>query len=129
LVKKTNSCLLILLITSNNFKFDLKTNFFIGSNKYCKNFIINLSIIILSNIIVISIIVGIKYVKNMNILLGNHSTGSIIILPINATITAEIPINKDNHEALSGLGIFDLRIFNKILPIQNKLITDKNEIV
>jgi hypothetical protein len=69
-----------------------------------------------------------KYIKNIDKLLGNHALGSIIILPIIAAIVNVIAVITKNHGAISGLGSFDLRIFNKILPIQNRLITDRNEI-
>jgi hypothetical protein len=69
-----------------------------------------------------------KYIKNIDKLLGNHALGSIIILPIIAAIVNVIAVITKNHGAISGLGSFDLRTFNKILPIQNRLITDRNEI-
>lgn len=76
----------------------------------------------------ISIIVGIKYIKKIDKLLGKESAGFINIFPLNAAIVNVIAINTETHGAISGLGIFDLYIFSKILPIQNRLITAKNEI-
>jgi hypothetical protein len=76
----------------------------------------------------ISIIVGMKYIKKIDKLLGKESAGFINMLPIRAVIVNVIAINTENQEANSGLGIFDLYIFSKILPIQKRLITAKNEI-
>jgi hypothetical protein len=101
----------------------------IGLNKYSKNFIISLSISVLFSIITISTTVGRKYDKNTDILLGNQTDGGINILPTKALTVNIIATKTDNHGAFSGLGSFDLYIFNKTLPIQNKVITDKNEIV
>jgi hypothetical protein len=73
-------------------------------------------------------IVGIKYNKNIDKLLDNHSLGFINIFQINAVKVNKIATTTENQGATSGLGSFALRTFNKILPIQNKLITAKNEI-
>jgi hypothetical protein len=62
-------------------------------------------------------------------LLGNQSGGSIMIFQIIAIKVKEIAKNTEIHEAVTGLGNFDLYTFNKTLPIQNKAITDKNDIL